>query len=108
LHVSEFDPEKPGLEVFGIHELKGGKRGVGASLHDANTGEILFKGAIDEDVPRGVAANIDPKHKGAYMWWLGSNLYDMKGAVVGKAPSQANFLIWWDGDLSRELLDHNS
>ncbi|SJN34428.1 hypothetical protein [Sphingobacterium sp. JB170] len=108
LHVSDLDPDRAGLEVFGIHELKGGKKGVGASLTDAKTGDMLFQGAIDQDVARGVAANIDPNHRGAYMWWLGSKLYDMQGEIVGAAPRQANFLIWWDGDLSRELLDHQS
>ncbi|NQD70436.1 rhamnogalacturonan lyase [Sphingobacterium shayense] len=108
LHVSDLDPDRPGFEIFGIHELKGGKRGIGASLLDAKTGKILFKGAIDQDVPRGLAANIDPDHRGAYMWWLGSDLYDMKGKVMGRAPEQANFLIWWDDDFSREMLDHNT
>ena len=108
LHVTDLDPDRPGLEVFGIHELKGGRRGVGAALRDARTGEILFQGAIDQDVGRGVAANIDPNHRGAYMWWLGSKLmYDMKGNPVGQPPRSANFLIWWDGDLSRELLNSN-
>ncbi|TDS15699.1 rhamnogalacturonan lyase [Sphingobacterium paludis] len=108
LHVSDLDPDRPGLEVFGIHELKGGRKGIGAALRDARTGEIIFQGAIDQDVPRGVAGNIDPEHRGAYMWWLGSkSLYDMKGNAIGIAPSSANFLIWWDGDLSRELLNSN-
>jgi rhamnogalacturonan endolyase len=31
----------------------------------------------------------------------------MKGDRIGVAPSSTNFLIWWDGDLSRELLDGN-
>ncbi|MCA5003846.1 rhamnogalacturonan lyase [Sphingobacterium bovistauri] len=108
LHVSDFDPNRPGLEIFGIHELKGGRKGIGAALLDAKTGEIIFKGAIDQDVGRGVAANIDPNHKGAYMWWAGSgNLFNMKGESIGRAPRSANFLIWWDGDLSRELLNGN-
>lgn len=108
LHVTDLDPDRPGLEVFGIHELKGGRKGVGAALRDAATGEVLFKGAIDQDVGRGVAANIDPNHHGAYMWWLGSQgIYDMQGNRVGDAPRAANFLIWWDGDLSRELLNSN-
>lgn len=108
LHVTDLDPDRPGLEVFGIHELKGGRKGVGAALRDAATGEVLFKGAIDQDVGRGVAANIDPNHHGAYMWWLGSQgVYDMQGNRVGDAPRAANFLIWWDGDLSRELLNSN-
>lgn len=104
LHVSDLDPDRPGLEVFGIHE----RRPIGAALLDAKTGEILFKGGIDQDVGRGAAANIDPAHRGAYMWWSGSGqVYDMKGNPVGRAPRTANFLIWWDGDLSRELLNSN-
>jgi len=68
----------------------------------------LFKSAIDQDIPRGVAANIDPDHKGAYLWWLGSrDMYDTKGNRVGPAPRSTNFLIWWDADLSRELLNSN-
>lgn len=31
----------------------------------------------------------------------------MKGNRVGPAPRSTNFLIWWDGDLSRELLNSN-
>ncbi len=108
LHVSDLDPDRPGLEIFGIHELKGGRKGTGVALLDAKTGEILFKSAIDQDIPRGVAANIDPDHKGAYLWWLGSrDMYDTKGNPVGPAPISTNFLIWWDADLSRELLNSN-
>lgn len=108
LHVSDLDPDRPGLEIFGIHELKGGRKGTGVALLDAKTGEILFKNAIDQDIPRGVAANIDPDHKGAYLWWLGSrDMYDTKGNPVGPAPISTNFLIWWDADLSRELLNSN-
>ena len=108
LHVSDLDPERPGREIFGIHELKGGRKGIGVALLDAKTGAILFKNAIDQDVPRGAAGNIDPDHKGAYLWWLGSKaMYDTKGNNVGPAPRSTNFLIWWDADLSRELLNSN-
>jgi rhamnogalacturonan endolyase len=104
LHVGDLDPDRPGLEIFGIHE----RRSIGAALLDARTGDILFKGALDQDVGRGAAANIDPEHRGAYMWWSGSRqVYDMKGNPRGRAPRTANFLIWWDDDLSRELLNAN-
>lgn len=108
LHVGDLDPDRPGLEIFGIHELKGGRKGIGVSLLDAKNGELLFKNAIDQDVPRGVAENIDPNQRGAYLWWLGSkDMYDTKGNMVGVAPGSTNFLIWWDEDLSRELLNSN-
>ena len=108
LHVSDLDPDRPGLEVFGVHEIEEGTKGPGAALYDAKTGEILWSGSDDEDVGRGVADNIDNTRVGAQMWWSGSNgLYDMKGNRIGDSPRSTNFLIYWDGDLSRELLDGN-
>jgi len=108
LHVSDLDPDRPGLEVFGVHEIEEGTKGPGAALYDAKTGEVLWSGSEDEDVGRGVADNIDNTRIGAQMWWAGSNgLYDIKGKRIGEQPRSTNFLIYWDGDLSRELLDGN-
>lgn len=106
LHVSDLDPERPGLEVFGVHEIEENTKGPGVAVFDAATGEILWRGAEDGDVGRGVAANIDATRIGAQMWWSGSNgLFDQSGNRVGDQPGSVNFLIWWDADLSRELLN---
>jgi len=108
IHVSDLDPEHPGLEVFGVHEIEEGTKGPGAAVYDAKTGKILWEGSQDEDVGRGVADNIDNTRFGAQMWWSGSNgLFDIKGNRIGNQPRSTNFLIYWDGDLSRELLDGN-
>ncbi|GAA4203054.1 rhamnogalacturonan lyase [Pedobacter jeongneungensis] len=108
IHVSDLDPDRPGIEVFGVHEIEEGTKGPGVAVYDAKTGEILWKGSQDEDVGRGVADNIDNTRFGAQMWWSGSNgLYDIKGNRIGNQPRSTNFLIYWDGDLSRELLDGN-
>ena len=108
IHVSDLDPERPGLEVFGVHEIEEGTKGPGVAVYDAKTGEILWSGSEDEDVGRGVADNIDNTRVGAQMWWSGSNgLYDIKGNRIGEQPHSTNFLIYWDDDLSRELLDGN-
>jgi rhamnogalacturonan endolyase len=59
-------------------------------------------------VGRGVAADIDSTSPGAEMWCSGSDgLWNNKGEIIGESPSSTNFLIWWDGDLLRELLDRN-
>jgi len=106
MHVGDLDPYRPGIEVFGIHEIENKTKGPGVAVFDAATGEIVFKDAIDIDVGHGVAADIFPGNPGAEMWWSGSEfLWSMKGEKVGKSPESANFLIWWDGDLSRELLN---
>ncbi|GEO07146.1 rhamnogalacturonan endolyase YesW [Adhaeribacter aerolatus] len=108
LHVTDLDPNRPGLEVFGIHENETNTSGPGAALYDARTGEILWRGHEGKDVGRGVAADIDPNNPGAEMWFSGSQgLLNLKGAKIGGNPPSTNFVIWWDGDLARELLDGN-
>ena len=109
LHVSDLDPARPGLEVFGVHEIEEGTKGAGAALYDAGTGKILWRGSEDQDVGRGVAENIDPANPGAEMWFSGSRgLLDLKGNRIGPNPSSTNFVVWWDADLTRELLNGNS
>lgn len=109
LHVSDFDPTIPGLEVFGVHEIEEGTTGPGVALFSAINGEILFLGSQNKDVGRGVADNIDATKEGAQMWSSGSPfLFDIKGNIVGKVPASTNFLIYWDGDSSRELLNSNT
>jgi rhamnogalacturonan endolyase len=108
IHVGVLEPDRPGLEVFGIHEIEEKTTGPGVVVYDAGTGKVLFKGSMNKDVGRGVAEDIYPGNPGAEMWWSGSNgLYTMKGVRIGNSPVSTNFLIWWDGDLSRELLDGN-
>lgn len=108
LHVSDLDPSRPGLEVFGVHEIEVKAERPGAALYDAKTGEIIWRKNEGQDVGRGVAEDIDPSNEGAEMWWSGSGgLFNAKGDRIGDNPSSTNFVIWWDGDLSRELLDGN-
>jgi len=108
IHVGHLVPNRAGLQVFGVHEIEDGTKGPGATVYDAKTGEVLYKGSMDKDVGRGVAEDIYPENPGAEMWFSGSGgLLDMKGNRIGDAPTSTNFLIWWDGDFSRELLDKN-
>jgi rhamnogalacturonan endolyase len=110
LHVSDFDPERPGLEVFGVHENEertAELKTPGAAAFDARNGEIIWSDFPGVDIGRGLAADIDPRHLGAEMWAGPSGLRDQKGNRIGPAPRSANFAIWWDGDLLREILDRN-
>lgn len=108
IHVSDLDPERPGLEVFGIHEIEDGTKGPGVVLYAAANGKVLFEASPDTDVGRGEADNIDSTRVGAQMWWSGSrDLYSIKGEKIGEAPRSTNFLIYWDADETRELLNSN-
>lgn len=107
LHVSDFDPDRPGLEVYGPHESPALYGPHGSSMHDARTGAILW-GASGEgtDVGRGVAFDIDPRHRGAEAWSARGGLRSAWGELITTSrPSPMNFGIWWDADPLRELLD---
>jgi rhamnogalacturonan endolyase len=110
LHVGDFDPSRPGLEVFGIHENEDSTTRLGTpgtAMFEAKTGKILWSDGPGADVGRGLAADIDPRHPGAEMWSGPAGLRTCRGERLGPAPRTANFAIWWDGDLLRELLDRN-
>jgi len=111
LHVSDLDPRRPGLEVWGIHEnerpIPGYENGYGAALFDARTGEVLWGKDAGQDVGRGVAADIDPRYPGAECWGGSGGLRTVDGKDIGPRPRSQNFLAWWDGDLLRETLDGN-
>ncbi len=105
LHVTDIDPDRPGLEVFGIHERP--SHPYGANLRDAATGKILW-GLASPDVARGLALDIDPRHRGLECWAIGQGLqglYNCRGECIAqRAPRSCNMGVWWDGDLLRELL----
>ena len=109
LHLSDFDPERPGLEVFNIHERT--KQNVGVSFRDARTGQVLWS-KPSADVGRGVIMDIDPRHAGCESWASGPGLtgiWNAKGEQISRRkPRSCNFGIWWDGDLLREILDRTT
>jgi rhamnogalacturonan endolyase len=105
VHVTDMDPSRPGLEVFGIHEIENGTKGSGFAMYDAATGKILWSGDQDKDVGRGMSADIDPRYPGYECWGGSEGLKSAKGESIGVSPRSVNFRIWWDGDLLSELLD---
>lgn len=108
LHVSDFDPNRPGLEVFAIHEEMGSSGNRGSSFRDAATGTILYSTPATGDTGRGVIMDIDPASPGAESWNSNdANIHSATGAILGPKPSNMhqNFGIWWDADLLRETLD---
>lgn len=108
MHVGDLNPDRAGLEVFKVNESTSAQ--YGAEIHDAKTGQILWGVYTGKDTGRGMAADIDPRYKGEELWASnGVGLNTVTGTKISStAPSSINFGIWWDGDLLRELLDHNS
>lgn len=103
IHLADHCPDRPGLEVFQIHE--GGN--YGWDLHDAATGEILFSATGSADNGRGIAGQFDGSVRGSLFWSSndGSARSTVTGNVVSSNHGSSNFRIFWDGNLQEELLD---
>lgn len=102
-HVGKFLPDEEGLQVW--HCLESGK--TAAALHHGATGETIWAevGTTDGDCGRCMVADIDPASPGCEFWWAGSNAHSYKGEDLGYKPSSCNMGIWFDGSLTRQLLN---
>ncbi|WP_311379719.1 GDSL-type esterase/lipase family protein [Arthrobacter sp. ISL-48] len=116
IHTSDLDPSRPGLETFAVHEEMGASGNRGATFRDSATGEVLWSIPATKDTGRGAAGDIDPRHLGAEAWAVGGDaawnspvgeLRSAKGELLSTNIPAANFLAWWDGDLLREIVDHD-
>lgn len=120
MHMSDFNNDGT-QEVFSVKEEQFKK--YAEDLRVASTGKHFWssgKLVTSDDNGRGVMDNIDDdyakKHPNALAigWSSGiANAHDLNGDDVAAKPAGAgsgtfdNFLVYWDGDLSRELLDAN-
>jgi autotransporter-associated beta strand protein len=118
LHMSDMDPDRPGLEVFQPHESPTSYGPNGAEFRDARTGALIFGVQASGDIGRGLALDVDPRYRGYEMWASGSTggmytaqlftpnaVLGARGVQIASGKPSINFGVWWDGDLLRELLD---
>jgi rhamnogalacturonan endolyase len=109
MHVSDLDPDRPGLEVFKANG--DGPSPAGIQLRDAATGKQIWGAPSTgrRGAGRALALDIDPRHPGHEMWGKGEGLgalHDARGEQISAvSPRSCNMGVWWDGDLLRELLD---
>ncbi|WP_433290570.1 cellulose binding domain-containing protein [Actinoplanes sp. CA-030573] len=104
LHVGDLDPSRPGLEEFKVDE-DGSK--PSSWFADARTGQVLWTTPANGDNGRGVSDDIWAGSPGAESWSAAADgVRSPSGAVVAtRKPGSTNFVVWWDGDATRELLD---
>lgn len=105
LHVTDFDNDGE-QEIFQVHEEAPYYFSYGADMRKAKNGKIIGAIPADRDIGRGVAGNIDDSINSSVMFTtIDKYLYNMKGKRVGLVPpGNPAFIIWWDGDLSREIV----
>ncbi|MGG1554454.1 S-layer homology domain-containing protein [Paenibacillus ferrarius] len=117
MHLSDLNPNRLGMELWTIQEETSAP--TSATMIDARTGKVLFgQPQVGADTGRGLSADIDPRYPGEEVWAIDATksaatennsdgfMFTSDGTKIsGKIPT-SNFAIWWDVDLSRELLDH--
>lgn len=104
-HVSYFIKDVDRPMIFMAHE----DSPYGISLRYADTGEVIFRKTGSGDTGRACAGQLDTETPGFNFWGSDTyNLFSDDGSYIGTRPNMGNFMIWWDGDLSREILDGRS
>lgn len=135
VHVGDFDPRNPGLEILTAKEDYGdasdrfsydnpilsgmkvrealnadnefGRVKWGIHLQDAKTGRFLQTINGSKDTGRGIVANIGYDNSYYVMWGAaGTGYHDMDGNKLADLGLSMNGRIYWDGDLQDELQDH--
>ena len=107
IHVGDMIPDRPGLEVFHVHEEQISGNNYGWDVHDARTGEVIWHASGAEDNGRGMSADLIASNRGNE--FSSSNDRSQRSATTGEVvttkSSSLNFRIYWDGTLQDNLAD---
>jgi len=110
MHVTDIDPDRPGLEIFTVHE-GGTSAPYGMVLRDAATGEVLYGAYSGADTGRGMVGDVLPDQRGLETWASmpgGSDalgLHTAQGEKVTDTIPGTNQSIRWKADLSTQILN---
>ena len=107
IHVGDLVPDRPGLEVFHVHEEAITGNSYGWDVHDAGTGEVLHFAEGGSDNGRGIAGDFNAANRGAE--FSSANDRHQRSATTGQEvstkSSSMNFRLYWDGKLQECLGD---
>ncbi|MBD2867380.1 rhamnogalacturonan lyase [Paenibacillus arenilitoris] len=101
MHVTDIDPERPGKEIFMVHE-GGAWAPYGYSMRDAATGEVIYGGYTGKDTGRGMIGDVDPGSRGMETWAVG--LWTAGGAPLGSSAPGTNMNIKWSADMTTQIV----
>jgi hypothetical protein len=110
MHVTDIDPDRPGQEIFTVHE-GGTFAPYGMAMRDAKTGEVLFGAYSGRDTGRGMIGDVLPGTRGVESWASmpgGSEalgLHSAKGEVLTSTIPGTNQSIRWAGDLTTQIVN---
>lgn len=110
MHVTDIDPNRPGVEIFTVHE-GATFAPYGMAMRDAATGEVLFGAYSGRDTGRGMIGDVRPDVPGIESWSSlpggseASGLRSAQGEILSTAIPGTNMSIRWAGDLTTQIVD---
>lgn len=110
MHVGDFDPARPGKEIFTVHE-GGAAAPYGTAMRDAATGEVLFGAYSGRDTGRGMVGDVRADIPGIEAWSSmpagtdASGLLTASGEVLSPTNPGTNMSIRWAGDLTTQIVN---
>ncbi|GAB7189928.1 hypothetical protein NUM3379_06340 [Kineococcus sp. NUM-3379] len=110
MHVTDIDPDRPGLEIFTVHE-GATSAPYGFAMRDAATGKVLFGAYSGRDTGRGMIGDVDPAVRGIEVWAGmpngsdGSGLKSAKGTTVAAGTPGTNQSIRWAADGTTQIVE---
>jgi hypothetical protein len=112
LHVADIDPNRPGMEIYMVHE--GGRYApYGYAMRDARTGATLFGAYSGVDTGRGMVGDVRPDVPGLETWaamppnsvdqptW---GLLSANGQKLDTKVPGTNMSIRWAADMTTQLV----
>ncbi|OMF37484.1 hypothetical protein BK133_05350 [Paenibacillus sp. FSL H8-0548] len=102
LHVADIDPDRPGLEIFMVHE-GGASVPYGYEMRDAKTGVVIYGAYTGRDTGRGMIGDVNPSVRGLETWAV--SLLSATGAPVTGGTPGSNMSIYWNSDMTTQIVD---
>ncbi|WP_347978821.1 rhamnogalacturonan lyase [Microbacterium sp. ProA8] len=110
MHVTDIDPNRPGLEIWTAHE-GGTFAPYGSAMRDAATGEVLFGAYSGRDTGRSMIGDVRADVPGIEVWASmpggteASGLLSASGGILGSAIPGTNQSIRWAADLTTQIVN---
>ncbi|WP_212986214.1 rhamnogalacturonan lyase [Actinoplanes auranticolor] len=110
MHVTDINPDRPGPEIFTVHE-GGTSAPYGMAMRDAATGEVLFGTYSGRDTGRGMIGDVLPQVRGIESWASmpgGSEALGLHTATGQATPGPipgTNQSIRWAADLTTQIVN---
>lgn len=110
MHVTDIDPDRPGLEIFTVHE-GGAWAPYGMAMRAAEDGEVLFGTYSGRDTGRGMIGDVLPGSRGIESWASmpgGSGalgLHSPTGELLSSEVPGTNQSIRWAADGTTQIVN---